>query len=120
MTVTEKMQKAVKALSDKKAQNIRAFEIGELTIIAEYFIVATGTSSTHIKALADEVEYQLGQAGIEPDHTEGKSTGWILLDYVDFVVHVFMGESREYYNLEKLWADAKEADMSDFIAPTLN
>lgn len=115
MTIIEKVQNAVKALDDKKAENIKVIEIGDLTIVADYFIVATGTSSTHVKALADEVEYQLSELGVEPDHIEGKSTGWILLDYSDFVVHVFLGESREYYNLERLWVDAKEVDISDFV-----
>ncbi|MCR4926097.1 MAG: ribosome silencing factor [Clostridiales bacterium] len=115
MTIKEKVKNAVKALDDKKALDIRVIEIGDLTTVADYFVVATGSSSTHVKALADEVEYQMTQAGVEPDHIEGRSTGWILLDYLDFVVHVFLGESREYYNLERLWSDAKEVDISDFI-----
>jgi len=115
MTVTEMVKTAVKALDDKKAKDIKVIEIGDLTIVADYFVVATGTSSTHVKALADEAEYALSQAGVEPDHIEGKSSGWILLDYSDFVIHVFNDESREYYNLERLWADAKELDISDIV-----
>lgn len=110
------VKKIVKVLDDKKAIDIKAMEITELTIVADYFIIANGTSNTHVKALADEVEYELKQIGIEPSHIEGRSTGWILLDYGHVVVHLFLGESREYYNLERLWADAIEVELSDIIS----
>ena len=99
------VKKAVKALDDKKANNIEVIKIDELTIVADYFIIATANSNTHVRALADEVEYQLEEAGIMPDHIEGRSTGWVLLEYAGVVVHVFLEESRNYYNLERLWED---------------
>lgn len=115
MTQLELVKKIAKVLDDKKAIDIKAIQITELTIVADYFVIANGTSNTHVKALANEVEYELSQAGIEPAHIEGRATGWILLDYSDVVVHIFLGESREYYNLERMWGDAKEVDLSDTI-----
>ena len=106
---------AVKALDDKKANNIEVIKIDELTIVADYFIIATANSNTHVRALADEVEYQLEEAGIMPDHIEGRSTGWVLLEYAGVVVHVFLEESRNYYNLERLWEDGTKIDVSQFL-----
>lgn len=106
---------AVKALDSKKAVEISALEVGSLTIVADYFVIAAGTSTTQVRALADEVEYQLGLEGIEPRQIEGKATGWILLDYYDVVIHVFLQDQREYYNLEKLWADSTPLDISSLI-----
>lgn len=111
----ELVKKIAKVLDDKKAIDIKALEITELTIVADAFVIANGTSNTHVKALANEVEYELSQIGIEPNHIEGKATGWILLDYGSIVVHIFLADSREYYNLERLWADAKEIDLSDIV-----
>mgnify|MGYP002513490150 FL=1 len=109
------VKKAVKALDDKKANNIEVIKIDELTIVADYFIIATANSNTHVRALADEVEYQLEEAGIMPDHIEGRSTGWVLLEYAGVVVHVFLEESRNYYNLERLWEDGTKIDVSQFL-----
>ena len=110
------VKKAVKALDDKKANNIEVIKIDELTIVADYFIIATANSNTHVRALADEVEYQLEEAGIMPDHIEGRSTGWVLLEYAGVVVHVFLEESRNYYNLERLWEDGTKIDVSQFLS----
>lgn len=109
------VKKAVKALDDKKANNIEVIKIDELTIVADYFIIATANSNTHVRALADEVEYQLEQEGVMPDHIEGRSTGWVLLEYAGVVVHVFLEESRNYYNLERLWEDGAKIDVSQFL-----
>ncbi len=106
---------AVKALDSKKAVEISALEVSSLTIVADYFVIAAGTSTTQVRALADEVEYQLGLEGIEPRQIEGKATGWILLDYYDVVIHVFLQDQREYYNLEKLWADSTPLDISSLV-----
>jgi len=113
--MNKKLEIAVKALDSKKAVEITALEVGSLTIVADYFVIAAGTSNTQVRALADEVEYQLELEGYEPRQIEGKATGWILLDYHDVVIHVFLQDQREYYNLEKLWADAKELDISSLI-----
>lgn len=111
----KKAEIAVKALDSKKAVNIEARRVGDLTVLADHFIIATGTSSTHVRALADEVEFKLREAGFEPRQIEGYSTGWILLDYSDVVIHVFSPDQRELYSLEKLWADATVEDVSHLV-----
>ena len=105
-----------KAISSKKGLHIKLIEIGDISSLADYMVIATGTSSTHVKAIADEVEYQLDEAGISVSHIEGyRSNSWILLDYVDVIVHIFSDEAREFYDLERLWQDGKEIDISDIV-----
>lgn len=105
-----------KAISSKKGLNIKLIEIGDISSLADYMVIATGISSTHVKAIADEVEYQLDEAGISVSHIEGyRSNSWILLDYVDVIVHIFSDEAREFYDLERLWQDGKEIDISDIV-----
>lgn len=105
-----------KAISSKKGLNIKLIEIGDISSLADYIVIATGTSSTHVKAIADEVEYQLDEAGISVSHIEGyRSNSWILLDYVDVIVHIFSDEAREFYDLERLWQDGKEIDISNIV-----
>ena len=116
MTRDEILAEAVKILDNKKAEDIRVIEIGDLTIIADYFIIANGISTTHTKALADELEYQLKEKGVEPRQIQGNNGGgWIVLDYSDIVVHIFFKETREFYNLERLWSDGKDIDVSQFL-----
>lgn len=116
MTTQEKLALIVKALDSKKAQDIRAIRIGDLTIIADYFVIANGTSTTHTRGLADEVEYQLSEKGVNPDHIEGvDGASWIAMDYKDIVVHVFYKDVREQYNLEKLWSDGETVDISGML-----
>ncbi len=115
MDRTELMKNIVATLDNKKATDIKSLEITELTSVADYFVIATGTSGTHIRALADEVQDSLTKQGVEPKSVEGKSTGWILLDYGTVVVHVFTPDQRELYSLEHLWGDAKEVDISSII-----
>lgn len=116
MTPKELLFSAVQILDKKKGMDIKALEITEISSVADYFLLATGTSSTHIRALADEVDEELSKLGVQPDHIEGKSTGWILLDYKSVVVHIFTQSERELFNLEKLWSDAKEVDLRDLLA----
>ncbi len=105
-----------KAISSKKGLDIKLIEIKDISSLADYMVIATGTSSTHVKAIADEVEYQLDNNGISVSHIEGyRSNSWILLDYVDVIVHIFSDEAREFYNLERLWQDGKEIDISDIV-----
>ena len=105
----------VKAMENRKAVNVRVLHIEKLTTVADYFIICNGTSSTQIKAIADEVEFKLEESGIVVSHREGYSSGnWILLDYDSVVVHIFHPTARDYYNLEKLWADAEEIDLAQF------
>lgn len=109
MTSLDTAKMAAKALDSKKALDIKIIKIKDISAISDYFVIATGTSSTHVKALADEVEAQLDEGGISVSHIEGyRSNSWILLDYVDVVVHVFSDEAREYYDLERLWQDGEE------------
>ena len=115
MERTELMKNIVATLDSKKATDIKSLEITELTAVADYFVIATGTSGTHIRALSDEVQDALTKQGVEPRNIEGKSTGWILLDYGTVVVHVFTPDQRELYSLEHLWGDAKQVDISDLI-----
>ena len=115
MTPKELYANLVKVLDDKKAEDVAVLDTTDLTVVSEYFVIATGNSSTHVKSLADDVEYELQQLGVEPDHIEGRATGWILLDYGSVLVHVFTRDNRDYYNLEHLWADAKQVDISDLV-----
>jgi ribosome-associated protein len=115
MTQIEMVEKIVKTLDRKKAQDIKVLKVTNLTILADYFIIANGSSNTQTKSLADEVDFQLSQAGVEPTRTEGySSANWIILDYSDIIVHVFNQESRDYYQLERLWSDGEEVDISSY------
>ena len=115
MTELELAREIVKVLDNKKGMDIKLIEITEHSIVADYFVIVSGTTNTHVKALADEVEYELSRKGTELHHIEGRATGWILLDYSSVLVHVFTGEAREYYNLERLWQDARTIDISDIV-----
>lgn len=116
MTDREELEIAVKALDSRKAKNITAIKVEDLTILANYFIIASATSTTQVKALADEVEYQLGEKGVKPKSIEGyQSQTWIVLDYYDIIVHVFLEETRDFYQLERLWADGIPVDISDIV-----
>jgi len=115
MTSLEKAKAIVKILDEKKAMDITVIETQELTVMSDYFVIASGTSNTHVKSLADDVEDAMSKQGVEVDHVEGRATGWILLDYSSVLVHIFQPESREYYNLERLWGDASKLDISDII-----
>ena len=110
---------AARALADKKAKEIQALEIGDLTTLAEYFVIATGSSNTQINALVDNVEKVLSEeAGEQPLHREGHRGGiWVLLDYGCVVVHVFNNEAREFYSLERLWSDGTSLDLTDILKP---
>ena len=116
MTQEQTLREIVKALDSKKAEDIQVIGIHDLTIIADYFVIANGNSSTQTRALADEVEFKLGQAGVKPTRTEGYGgSNWIILDYADIVVHIFYKETRQFYSLERLWSDGKQIDISEFL-----
>lgn len=106
---------AANALNSKKARQLKALKIDDLTTLADYFLIATATSSTHVRALADEVEEKLKEASVEPHHIEGKSTGWIVLDYSSVIVHVFTPAEREFYNLDSVWSDAEEINLDTIL-----
>lgn len=106
----------VKILDTKKASQIKLLKIDKKTLIADYFVICTGNSSTQIKSLADEVEYQLKVGKINYVRLEGTdSNEWKVLDCHDVIVHIFSNEARDFYKLEKLWADAEEIDISSII-----
>lgn len=115
MTPKEIAESAIKALDEKKGIDIKLISTKNVTVVTDYFIIVNGTSNTHVKSLADEAEDALTKLGVEADHIEGKATGWILLDYGCVVIHVFTKEARDYYNLEKLWADGVEEDISALV-----
>ena len=108
---------AARALSEKKGREIQVLEIADLTTLADYFVLCTGSSNTQINALVDNVEKVLTeQAGEEPLHREGYRGGtWVLLDYGCIAVHVFRGEAREFYGLERLWRDGKSVDLAGVV-----
>jgi len=98
----------IEILESKKAIDINSIGIGHLTILADYFVICTGTSLVHIKTLADELEEKMEEAGIRCAHREGfNNAKWILMDYGEVIVHIFHESERQYYNLERLWADGK-------------
>lgn len=116
MTSLELAESAIRALDEKKAEDIKLIKVQDVSALADYFVIATGSSSTHVKALADEVEFKLKQGGTPPNHTEGyRSNSWILIDYGSVVVHVFTPESRSYYDLDKLWRDGETVDISGLM-----
>ncbi len=106
---------AANALSSKKAKDINAIKIDDLTVLTTYFLLCTATSSTHVRALADEVEEKLKEQGIEPHHIEGKASGWVVLDYNAVIVHIFTAAQREFYALDKMWSDGKQLDLTTII-----
>ncbi|MBQ4351121.1 MAG: ribosome silencing factor [Clostridia bacterium] len=106
----------VSVLDSKKARDIRLLHVEDRTIIADYFVIATGSSRTQIRSFADEVEFKLSGYGIAPHHIEGADTGiWLLEDFGSVVVHIFSGEGRKFYNLDKLYEDTTEHDISSLI-----
>ena len=116
MTSLELGERVVKVLDEKKATDLKMIRIEDISVLADYFVIATGTSSTHVKSLADEVEFRLKEEGVEPSHVEGyRSNSWILLDYIGVVVHVFTPESRSFYDLDRLWRDGETVDISHLI-----
>lgn len=115
MNQSKEMAKiAYEALDAKKGEDIKIIEIGDITTIADYFIIANGTNSSQVGSLVENVEVELGKAGYEPKRIEGvRSANWILMDYGDVVVHVFSKEDRLFYDLERIWRDGKSVDPSE-------
>ncbi len=102
------LEKAVGVLEDKKARDIEVIDISQVSTLADFFVICNGTSITHIKTLADELELKMAEAGYRHNHKEGYgSARWILMDFGEIVVHIFHEEDRSFYNLERLWSDGK-------------
>ena len=115
MNSLESVKTAVKAADSKKGEDIQVIGIRDLSIIADYFVLVTGESSTQVKALADEIEFKLKETGEEPHHIEGRQSGWICLDFSTVVIHVFYKEQRDYFKLERLWEDGEILDTQKFL-----
>ena len=108
------VKKAYDALNDKKGEDIKVIEIGKLSTVADYFIIANGSNAPHVESLVDNVEEELLKENIHAERIEGvKSSGWILMDYSDVVVHVFSKEDRLFYDLERIWRDGKEVNIEE-------
>ena len=107
---------ACKAIDDKKGQDIKVIDIHNVSVIADYFVIASGTNSNQVQAIVDNVEEQLGRAGYEAKQIEGnRSSSWILMDYGDVIIHVFDEENRLFYDLERIWRDGKVLDINEFL-----
>lgn len=116
MTSKEMLKLAITALEDKKAEDIRVIDISEVSVIADYFVIAGGNNTSQIQAMSDNVEESLGRAGAIPKNIEGyHSANWILLDFGDIIVHVFDKENRTLYDLERIWRDGKAVDYKEII-----
>lgn len=110
--MTEKLKLIKELLENKKGEDIVVLDVSEFTNIADYFVIATANSSVHAKALADYLTQELKKHGIEPDHIEGlENAHWILIDYLDTIVHIFQKEWREYYDLEWLYGAARRVEV---------
>lgn len=105
----EMVRLAYEALADKKAQDIKIINIEEVSVLADYFIIASGTNRNQVQAMADNVDETLHKAGYPVKQTEGYNTAnWVLMDYGDIIVHVFDSENRLFYDLERIWRDGKD------------
>ncbi|HEY8394854.1 MAG TPA: ribosome silencing factor [Thermaerobacter sp.] len=112
MTSREKALAIARAAEAKKAEDIVILEIGEITLIADYFVICHGQNSIQVRAIVDGVEEALAELGHPPRHREGYDAArWVLLDFDDVVLHVFLGPEREYYGLERLWGDARKLEL---------
>ena len=116
LTPKEIAYAVTKALDEKKGMNIKLLKIDRVSSLADYFLICTGTSNTHVKTLCDFAEYTLEELGESMLGREGhRGNSWELLDYGTIVIHVFTEEAREFYALERLWADAENVDISDIV-----
>lgn len=105
---------AIEALEDKKAEDIRVIDISEVSVVADYFIIANGSNRSQVQAMADNAQEVLGRAGYEMRQVEGYNTAnWILMDFGDVILHIFDKENRLFYNLERIWRDGKMIDPAE-------
>ena len=117
MSIEKEMAKiACKAIDDKKGQDIKVIDIHEVSVIADYFVIASASNQNQVQAMVDNVDETLGRAGFEAKQIEGtRNSSWVLMDYGDMIVHVFDEENRLFYDLERIWRDGKELDISQFL-----
>ena len=116
MTSKELVKAAVAAIEEKKGEDIKVIDISGVSVIADYFILASGNNQRQTQAIADELEERLGRQGVFMKQKEGYSAGnWILLEYQDVVIHIFNSEDRRFYNLERIWTDGKTVEDVDAL-----
>lgn len=114
MNSSEIAKLAITALEDKKAEDIKVIDISEISVIADYFIIANGTNRSQIQTLSDHVEEILGKAGVSLKQVEGyDNANWILLDFRDVIIHIFDKDNRLFYDLERIWRDGKLIETTD-------
>lgn len=114
MTSLDLVTRAAKAAADKKAHQVVVLDVNELVAITDYFLICSGANDRQVRTIAEEIGRKLREGGVRPMRREGEREGrWVLLDYEDFVVHVFRDEEREYYDLERLWKDAPRVAVLD-------
>jgi len=114
MTSREMAKIASLAIDDKKGMNIKIIDISKISVLADYFIIASGSNRNQVQAIADNVQEELGKAGHECKQVEGYQTAnWILLDYGDIIIHVFSDEDRLFYDLERIWRDGQSIEMAE-------
>lgn len=107
MEVPAALARAIDLAKDRKGRDMLLLDLRGISNATDYFLLVTGTSDTHVKAVADHILEELREDGVKPMHIEGVRTGrWVLMDYIDFVIHVFHPAAREFYQLERLWGDA--------------
>ena len=117
MEESRKMAKiACAALADKKGEDIKVIDISNVSVLADYFVIASGSNQNQVQAMVDNVDETLGRAGFEAKQIEGtRNSSWVLMDYGDMIVHVFDEENRLFYDLERIWRDGKVLDVNEFL-----
>ncbi len=121
MTKAQEMTRlAIQSLQEKKGKDLCLIDIREISVLADYFLIASGNNRSQIQAMIDDVEERLGKAGFQPRNIEGYQTGnWVLMDYNDLIVHVFDKQNRLFYDLERIWSDGKRIDVESFLSEGL-
>lgn len=116
LTGMEILRRAAQILDGRKAEDVKAIDIAGVSILADYFLLASGGSSTQVRSLAEELEFKLSEAGAAAQRVEGmQSASWVVLDYGSVVVHVFHRDTRSFYNLERLWADGRVIGLAELL-----
>lgn len=109
--------KVIEILNTRKAHGVKLLHVEDKTVITDYFVICTGNTNTQVKSLAGEIEYKMGLCNLKPLHLDGYSEGeWVVLDFASVMVHIFTPAARDFYKLEKLWADAEEVDISPYFS----
>ncbi len=119
MEAYEILKIAANALNQKKAKEISALKIENLTTLSEYFLICTAGSTTQLRALCDEAEDKLKENGVLVNHIEGKSTGWVCLDYGSVIIHIFTRNEREFYALDEMWKDSELINLEEILTDSL-